>query len=314
MLELPSYPSPIGKDYTRYYSAIEAFNRQLQERVRAALMYAIEETATQLAILTTGSDGRFEKGPKSLLEVTVICENQQLVRDEIKKLREVVGSNYRESIFEPSLDVKSLATDIFSYFNNDPSRVYPCRVIDGRLLYGRLSLFLLGKAKIIYEVKGKEGKYIIKKVKDRKRIAKQVTTTGMGRFKGERTYFDLETGEAYYDEDEYLLSFKVGPLRYVQTWLLKELLNYIRARSFNYGNQLLLDTPSKIPSKIHFFNYEGVINKTADERRIIIDHYLYFLWLYHISQYNSLKLGNPITEFDSKEVKKRLTDLVELIG
>lgn len=202
-----------------------------------------------------------------------------------------------------------------SYFNNNPDRVFPTRTMDMRFLYGNPALLEKAYGLLCQEINGALGARIREHVKSARYNAKLAMRKGTQRFrKQDIAHFDLDEGIAFYDESPdslggMSLSFKVGPLRFVQysfaDWALKF------ACLSGDGNPFK-KLPSNTVDRFLMLEAEGLTRLSHGQFRDIVDAYKYFLWLYHSSQFN-FKNGSTSTQFDKSQVRERIDALDKIL-
>ncbi len=172
--ELPKYASPFERNYISYYDAVRAFNGLLHLRISSLLTGILGQTPG-IAFATTGSDGRYEKGPGSKVELLVIKRKNGI--DVVEKAQKLVTSPPFSQLFDPT-EVKELETDTFSYYRNDPTRVYPTRIFDMKFLHGDTKCLAEAYEKVIEEIKAPIGRRIKEHMSAHKRRAKVLMETG----------------------------------------------------------------------------------------------------------------------------------------
>lgn len=167
----------------------------------------------------------------------------------------------------------------------------PSRMIDARFVSGDESKFKKAKEEFFYAIKANYSN-AKKYLKDRGREYKKIIFKGSNIFKGEqKLHYNLEEGIAYYNEKNGQLSFKLGPIRYIQNRLTLEILSKMDSLDF------LLSVPANTEERIAFLK----------ENEEILDSYKYFIYLYHQTQFNKE------IYFEKKEVIERLEGILKMI-
>ncbi len=238
----------------------------------------------------------------------------------------------RDETFTPLInDVKTETKDVdphsianMAYAFGSNRLIFPSRVLDSFILEGNPEVLLSAKAKLIAECAGPEGKRIIEHLRARRRRTKSSMLSGVQKWKGENlAHYNLKTGVAYFDnvskcgeEPVQLRSFKSGPLRYVQVSLEKDIIALIRGLSSGdksrVASKILANLPTPTVDKIEFLSDMGVLRLTRTDVLDLVDCYIAFLQLYHISE-KSFKDGSTTSTFDIKEVTERIDLLVTLL-
>ncbi len=131
---LPEYVNPMERNYLAYHCSIKTFNLLLQERVSKFLEDEIGFNGSY-SFVTTGSDGRLEKGPQSKFELVILMRETPSAQDVVNATNQIV-SEYNRTLFGKP-EIKNLDNDTLSYYFNNPKRVYPTRMLDMKHITGR---------------------------------------------------------------------------------------------------------------------------------------------------------------------------------
>lgn len=347
MREVPQLVDPSEFPYERYYSSLIGRNTALHSTARARLnergfLESVEEillqqgsgSAQRIEVLTTGSDGRGEKGPRSPIDIIVLLSRHigesareavgQILGDSIKLLS-IEDQVLREQIlahpdFE-GVEVKNLKNGpLYRFHGRDGDHaIWPNRLIDTTPLIKKgPSLLSEAKGELWAEYK-EDGRKILEIERSRRR---RYAVTCRGK-EGDRSiigtnrkggkelrHFDLDEGIATYDPDNELGSFKHGPLRLVQVALSCSIGHAIYVESAN--ERLIQDCPGNTVNKMHFLREQGVIKASFRDVSEYADLYKYFLWLYHQSEFVFRTSGVTQHAFDSRQAQENLASLVQL--
>lgn len=311
---LPVYINPASRDYSTYHDSLRAFNLSLQERVAKMLAETFRYNG-EVAFTTTGSDGRREKGPQSRVELLVIKSGDRMVGRAVRRVRDIITDATLRDVFG-YFEVKDLEQDNLSYFENDPQRVYPSRVIDASFLSGDFKILESARHKIFEEVTGIEGNRIRNYVSTGRRQSKNTALTGKNTFRGRTVvHYDLESGIAYFGQKfegtAASGSFKYGPLRFVQYAFIENLVRHLQEKK---NPKLLHRLPTNTVERFLFLESEELLNLSRQEVSDVVDSYKYFLWLFHLSQFNFRDIGSAKTEFDKAEAKERIDSLISILN
>ena len=226
----PPYISPFHRDYHSYTAHLRAFNRKLQSNIRKLLQPLIgSDLADGATLYTTGSDGRLEKGPVSPLEFILLVNPQKTVDvlSILTKLQEFKGG-----FTEDSVEVKALGTDSMNRYNNDHTLTYPQRILDLSYILGTSELGYAAVIQLVDEWRGKTGKNNFRTLLKKERDFKSISNSGLqilGENRGKQHY-DVNEGISFYNPEKRLWSFKLGPLRYVQFALVRDLMKIYRQK------------------------------------------------------------------------------------
>ncbi len=316
-MTIPQYISPAERtNPTDYAAAVRQYNHSLQLHLVDQLQQQIPWVYEGCAVFTTGSDGRLEKGPVSGMEFIVLVKEVQANR-ELGRLLARLHSFKPIYPVESGLDIRVLERDAMSIVFGDKNRVYPMRINDLAYLDGTEGLDHEAKIKLFREFVGEDGRSILDKVRSKKREYKEVTKTGKQQFNKDVTlqHFDMDAGVAFYDPEQKKLSFKLGPLRYVQTAVMQDMIAFARKywREEVPESHPLLRAPANTADKLLFLEAEGQSALSPAQISELIEHYNYFLWLYHLSQENFKQTKGTTLNFDTAEVQKRASSLDGLL-
>ncbi len=306
MIRLPKFEPVKNEHYKDYYLKIHWYNKTIHE-ILSDRLADLFTNCDDYVFLITGSDARFEKGPLSPVELILIKNSKNGHYPSMHNLNHKLK---RSKKFE-TLESKIINKDILSYYRNDPERVFPSRMIDSKLLCGRLKLYNQTVDGLLNEFINKDiRKRINKKLKRRKKEYGKATATGMNKFKGKnKIHYDLESGIAIFDPNKGQGSFKYGPLRYLQTELTRNVvkhLNQKRTKSF------FREYPSSTVERLEYFKDQDLVKIPDTDLLELQDNYQYFLWMYHLSEEAYHNTKRKRIRFDKKEVKKRIENTLEV--
>lgn len=285
---IENYPS-LNMDYKTYYEELKEYNQNIHKKLKTILQQTKEQT-----ICLVESDARLEKGYKSKIELVIINNKE----------REYNFNNYKEVI--SNIEFKNLEDKTY-LFNNDPSKIFPSRIIDLKYLKGNIESFKQIKSKYVKEVQT-DYKKLKKVLRDRKKNRIKTMMTGKEKFKKEEiTHYNLETGACYYD-GKTRLGFKMGPIRAIQTYLTLKITEYLKQTQ---DTEFLEKLPSNTEEKLEFL--EGILIKPKDIEPLI-DNYKFFLKEYHRSQKENTKLSIvSYNENQLKEIKNRIYEIKRIL-
>ncbi len=306
MIRIPKFRPVKNKDYKDYHMEIYWYNKTIHELLSERLA-DLFTNCDDYVFLITGSDARFEKGPMSPVELILVKNSKNGHYPSMYKLNHKLK---RSKKFD-TLETKIIGRDMLSYYQNDPERVFPSRMIDSKLLCGRLKLYNQTVNNLLSELTDKDiKKRINKKLKGRKKEYKKSTEIGMNKFRGKnKIHYDLESGIAIFDPNKGQGSFKYGPLRYIQTELTR---NVIKHLNQNKTKSFIKNYPSSTVERLEYFKEEGLVSIPDTDLIEVQDNYQYFLWMYHLSEEAYQDLGKKRIRFDKKEVKNRIENTLEI--
>lgn len=309
-----NFVTPKNRDYTSYHDQLRQYNISLQRYVGNSLVQRLGRCVDDgCVILTTGSDGRLEKGPQSLMEFMLLRESS---RDNLKPLKDVLDSDLNEGFYDPIFESKTLGKQVISAYKGDIDRIFPTRVFDMRFIHGNPDLVFKAHKQIYSELKSTLGGKILNKVRKDARHARHLSESGSSRVKGQEiTHFDIDSGASYFDlvGNQVLVgSFKFGPLRLVQYRLASEIIQSVIDEDANSYLDMVYHFPTNTVERLHFLEVENLSGLSHQEVEILSDCYKYFLWQYHLSQEKWRTEGEKRTQFDTKEVQERLKDTIKI--
>lgn len=310
---LPKYIDPTNREYTIYHDSLRTFNSGIQDRLKRLLL-AATEYHEGIVYTTTGSDGRFEKGPQSKVELLVIKSGATVGANQISTVEQLIRDKSLRDTFG-YFEVKDVDNEVMSYFSNNPQSVFPTIVLDASFLAGDYIVLRRCFEKLLQEFGGPLGARIKGHMKTLKFRAKKIMATGIGTFRGEDIkHYDLNGGVAFFsnsnDRDVHAASFKYGPLRFVQYSVADNVVKYF-ARNPNLN--FLQVFPTNTVERILTLESEGLTKLSHEQVAELVDTYKFFLWLFHLSQFNFKEKQQTETSFDRQEVSERIKSLERIL-
>lgn len=304
-----AYPSDGVSNYHEHFERILKYNYDISERAFNFL------NKYPFTFMMVGSDARLERGIGSPIELILLKK---------EKPKENVFKEIKRQYFEIN-EIKTIDDTVFQFVNN--KKLFPTRAIDSRYCGGDYSFYPRYKEKMLYELK-ENWKTLKEDLKNKIRNYKKIMLTGKNKFKGkEIIHYDLEEGVTYCNKENFELSFKIGPLRYIQTKIAYETLKYFKEKP-----SLLeaIKIPRNIIHRIEYF--KPISKKNNFELDEVEDDYKYFLNLYHLCEISYIKNKRNFSEnlkykqdskqnflegtvnFDKKEVKERINSILTILN
>lgn len=270
------------------------------------------------SLYNIGSDGRCEKGATSPHDVLLLGREHDLEGQ--GKLQETLENAFmdlfvreNEVIMERNciryapgahrvfadFEAKSLdGSDCMAAYKQRPNLFWPSRILDADPIRSD-SFSILHEAKLhlaeefIRKDEGRLGKKLAGNEKSRLKDHAAISSTGENTIRGERTkHFDLDEGTAHYALSEDIsgvsqLSFKLGPLRLVQTAIVHRIITALRQRGVSVESvcDMLEDMQTQTTRKLAFLHSASLSTVSPRVIADLIDNYQYFLWLYHTSEF-----------------------------
>lgn len=300
----------------------------LNRRAAAAINKKLSKTPLieeQICISAVGSDGRLEKGLDSKLELQILHKelNPHAVKEIDRMLREI-ESGGQPLLNDSESEIKLIGTDPVAYAFGNRCIPSPARLLDSFILFGNPDLQKEAREVLVQELSGKEGKKLLKKLKEMKRVFKGVMERGSQNWKGMPiTHYDLEGGISYFKDCEdgngdcvQVRGFKIGPLRYVQGAIEQNLAAFVRsmlAKGDSNGAVMVLnELPTPTVEKLDYLRDIGAATISPQAISEAADCYLRFLQLYHMAEWMAAK-GKREMRFDSSEAKSRIGTLSRVL-
>lgn len=276
--------------------------------------------SSNIEILANGSDGRYEKGPRSPIDIVILLSRKirAETREEVERSLEQLL--VQQEMFS-DVQAKNLqGQDGLIYYKGQAEHTFtwPTVLIDSKTLLGRGRQLLPQARRQLFEEYRLERKRILSAETDRRKTFARVCRgtdfdqkkIGMYTVEGkERRHFDLENGRAIYDPRTGQKGFKYGPLRLVQASLGIQLAHAAQTEN---GLQIITDCPAHTADKLSYLHDMGALHGTSADADELSEHYGYFLWQYHRSEFAYAQNRSRIIEFDRNEVRDRVAEVVKL--
>ncbi len=306
--------------------------------IRRALAQPDDVTVQAYSV---GSDGRQEKLPLSPIDVLVFANCERTLNVESVEGVNGIGGRILGDINAFSdlsipgcplfdeIELKFLkSAGIVLYHGQTGDRnIWPCRVIDTAPLFeGEQDLLTVARKKLAEELKVNGSQSLGVKIRDalhsrfkeyrRKFVTGREGGTGKNQ---DVVHYDLDEGVAYLAEQHTHdqvgpSSFKHSALRFIQTTLLRLITKKVDTSSTTEdAAEFLVALPANTCEKIEFLKDRtalsgGKNNLSESQIAELADNYLYFLWLYHRSQYTVSEQMQGTIAFDKQEVQRRIRD------
>lgn len=292
-----------------YYELVGRFNVLIQAELTAKLAES-EYFDTAVTFITPGSDARLEKGSfASPLEV-IAMTHTDLDLDLYKQALINILNHISPTKIAQIIEMKGPQSSLVTAYNN---RYQPGRIADGRLIYGSADVVKAAKVRLgeqIIDLHTDE----VDKIASLKRGARKVTEGGINRIAGvDAIHFDLKSGTVFFNPEAHQLSFKIGPLRLVQNTLLIEEVKHTRRK----GDADFISTlDPNIVGRLNQLSDDRMINLEKSSVKEIMEHYAFFLRLYHRSErayMQNKQIALQLTPEEIAEVAKRLQALSTLM-
>jgi hypothetical protein len=267
--------------------------------------------AEKIVVTTPGSDGRAEKASvkaspaEFIVFYNALSQSPEELEDGIRAL-----CNDLNRVVE-SKDLNNTNDLLFSFKQLRPERVIDAYTPDLDPLTRKkiLRSFLSS----LHEIQWKKLK---KTLQPRYKEADKIIESGVNRIrKITRAHYDLnsENVVVYYNQDNFQLSFKPGPLRSIQYRLAFLMTRLCRAEREDI--EFLLAYPYNTIDRLDFMFDYGALKSNRDVLNDVKALYAFFLRMYHNSEmawemnHNLNAISYDIQK--SKEIKDALKDLLD---
>ncbi len=323
----PEKVNPLATDPLVYAKQIELYNEQLHNSFQEGLGEEMNQLCRHCSVITVGSDARYENWA-SRVEV-VLLKGHDCEEGTLSALKDYITSEERAKYFDPVVEVKELSSEkpLYKSFiprENEEDLVLfsPYRLMEGKTLYGDPEILREAKLLLAEELAIGKNRSTIKRIRNHVKAHAKVTETGAQEY-GDNVlmHFDLKAGISYYDPELQIWSFKQGPLRLVQYTLARDITSILReiAQEIPHDEifsndevHQLMFLPQNTVSKLQKLQGMVYVVPSVQDMFDIMDSYVFFLKLYHISQSHFISEGESVTEFsESKEIKERLEFLLD---
>jgi hypothetical protein len=282
-------------------------------------------------VCLNGSDGRGENCLSPLEPIIFIERFPQRINETQKEIRHRTDLVLKTmvdyartpldgspaTVFDGVIEIKSIEDGRLAYYHDPdgiPQDSWPGRIIDASPLHhDGPGLLTTGREKVYDEARSADGKKMIDREKQRLADFHKICRNGT-QSRGDVTisHFNLDEGVAYYSNDPHRIvprSFKYGPLRLMQGYLTSRIL--VSARRNTVPTQTLTRIPPNTKQKIAMLKDEGVLRINAEEAERLTDLYLYFLRLYHLSEYvHVMEQTHTVAIPNRAEAKELLSELL----
>ncbi len=280
----------------------------------------------KLCVACAGSDGRLEKGFVSRFEVLLYHEDiaPEMLLELDRMVRGLKDEKFRPLVDDHHSETKDVRASFMSYAYQKKDLVFPSRVLDSFFMHGNEDLIRSAKARMIGEWTGPEGKRIHEHLRLRLKHARETMASGTQKWKGkEIVHADMAQGIARFEDvpdngsTVQLRSFKPGPLRFVQIAVEQAVVGVSRVvgrqRKPEYAEALVRNLPTPTVEKLEYLSGHGAIRLGKAETADVMDCYLAFLQLYHMSEKGHWS-GQKEVRFDPQEARERVAALQRLVG
>lgn len=271
-----------------------------------------ENGIKQSRVLLTGSDARLEnpiflrKNSPGELIVTAETADLNITAKDLLKIEETL----REKGFK--VEELKWSKDVRMFFQWKDHAVFPTRVYDGVIAEN----FEPSPTErtILFEELKKETRDVIRRFTAKVWDARKAMRTWKSRIRWEdRAEIDFDQGVIHYNKDNFQNGVKTGPLRLIQYWLMRFIINRVRS---GQSCEVDLMLPSNILWRIDALQSSKLLPLSKDEAEDLKFTYGYLLYMHHMMQLESIESWRTTFELESDEIrdmKKMFLDLEKII-
>jgi hypothetical protein len=334
-------PNPTQQNYAEHFAALGDFNasfrlyaesfldtHELNDLISSEIGRWSSNPGVVTALACLGSDGREENAACSPLDIVALVINSGIDQPDIpnvsKRVAEAFRKNCQSKLFG-EFEVKVMERPL-AYFDGDRNKLWPDRVTDAqpinetdRVLVRHAQQVLIDQLR--NETSGEQitmGRRVIEKFRERIKSYNKICTQGKQTCHGEViNHFDLQQGLSFFNDSVSRRSigpssFKQNALRGVQNAVNRRLFGTFIDDSPDKAKKITEEFPANTIDRLSFLRSEGMTSGDFSQTIMgrLQDNYKYFLWQYHLSEWNYSKRGETSVPIDSSEVGKRMSDLI----
>lgn len=310
---LPNYCPFQDMSPKEYWELVKCVN----ENNRRDLASKFEDLPFEnAALIIVGSDGKEERHCQSKPDIILIRKSGAEL-DLSRRLVDAIGKEefYRSYDFShtglPETRGLDQSTPL-SFAFNDPSKVYPDRILNAKIIAGDEDVYYSARERILAEISkdGEESKKIREHMKSQLWLYKKAIKTGV--YAG-RMVFDGQS--QYYDEDNanYSVGFKIAFLRAAQRKLDLMTIKAVRTGRLDIVTAAR-DLPTATDDRLEYF-----ADMEMFPRELLsgsVEAYGWFLQQYHCAQEKYKDSKNAVKElFDPNkfaDYKSQLMGFLDL--
>jgi hypothetical protein len=316
-VSIPQYHDPNRFGYREHHTLTAQYGSELRrvlERVTEVVMEPAE--GSRYLVHTVGSDARREKGPVSPVELSIYTDDDTYAEEVVTRVMHFAEKHTDARFLDRNIEwrnVDRVKPADFELLSNEGKKVTlksPNRIYDAVPLYGDMSLRSKQLELFQEEAMAPRGKRVLDHLKRRLRSHLETTLTGEQRYKGEViSHFDPSSGKLWYD-DTTRWGTKQGPLRAVQYALARD--KYRMTRD-GVDVEVIADLPRNTVEQVDCLDELASRTVSREALSSVQDHYTFFQWLYHRSQYAHRWEDEEVVSHDSVELERRSRDLVDIL-
>lgn len=266
-------------DPIEYGGLLDCVSQIRKSELRSILKEVEDNWGEEIALILTGSDGKGERHPQSKTEIILLSKNPNISECVSQKILDTLSETPEKDSFE-SIEIKNLGEEPLSFYEGNPSRVYPDRILGGYYLLGDKEIFNNARRCVVEEMSnpGQLGSKIRREISSQIKAYRKTMRTGVFR---QQIVFDPTSGIQFYfegpDWKENRMGLKMGPIRATQR-KMDLLIAHITSGKIG-AEEIAKEFPSNTSERFSFLSQRGIIN--TEEEEVYRLAYLWFLREYH---------------------------------
>lgn len=258
----------------------------------------LNSPSTQVAVATTGSDGRFEKSnPLSPIELITITANTTSLPAEVLFTLEKIAQLAQEedSPFLNEVEPKQLQKDRAISAMFGVRKIIPTRALDARMLAGNPLLFYQYKQQLYDELKSESlAKFKREFVEDSLRTLRAELSPAPSK---RPLSVQVDSGTLISD-GKYRRGPKSGLLRTIQYTVALLIINAVRETDLSFDE--FLQIPLSVIDRIEWLKTRNLLHLNPEECLQLQNNYLEGIRWYTHLEMQSIRQGNVCPETPTK--------------
>lgn len=242
------------------YSA--GYSLELYLNAIGTLDFSFLKDIEGIALIRVGSGARLDGAGIGEHEFIVLTKNKFAHANIINQISTFFIAKDWGVTVNTNVDVEVYSIDdsVSLLYHPSNGKPFPGRILEAIFIEGDRSLFNKAKLIVLDQINSK----VIRKMKEELRIYRNVSLSGLVKFKGrEIVQFDKLKREIYYNPTENAYGLKQGYLRFFQQSLLIDFMILISKGLIDKED--LLDVPESMEEKLRFIIRKGWLNSKYED-------------------------------------------------
>lgn len=287
-------------DYQDYYKLVNEINQNLIGYLKILIQRQISELipASNVSLSVVGSESRLESSTAyELFEIQVVHHSasiNDLMRSTLPN-KDGFSQSGDLQLHPVNIDTEST----INFLESTDHKPHPSRPFDSLFLFGDKETHIDYKTHLTTEITSKDLRRIKKsRIRDYRRKCENSLSSSKS------DHFDVEAGVAFFSPENYVKSFKYGPLRYLQESIVGSTLAY--CSNYEDASSLVINMPQSTVSRLDYLRDSGVFTLSQEDLEELNHSYMYFLQIYHRSEFNFTTHDQSETHFNPQEAKEHM--------